>query len=508
MKIHLHLLLLLLTLSVQPALAIPVLWHSTGIQPDAHWQTNDSSPTWATAATPGGYLHLYLPEFPPHLRRFGPGTPHASVPMLESLHLPLLARHPHDHSWLPMLANQWAIDDEQNILYLQINPAARWSDGQPVTNKDIAFTLKFLTDPDNGADWQRQRLQLRLRRAEFFNDHQVALHLHPPLQQAVEEIAAMRPLAAHFYQQQNWPDDSNWQAEPVTGPYRLARLKHEHSLVFQRQSNWWGFNERYFHGRFNATRVTFLTIPERSELLDYLQRAELDLLPLSDDLLQQPALHTLHQQQRLVLTEQHQQNALINRIVLLNPGFASTPEQRQRLLNGRAAAAEYPAVITHAAGSLSALPATIQRQVLPAGELQQRLQSGHFDMAEIHFQQPLHPNQLQAWLAEQVRVVPADLSLAALQQQGWLQADQESVIRYTLHWPWIQLPGHELLPWLGDLFDPFDAISGGMVSIDRKQRTEVLANPQRRTRETPTQHILAPEPQTSGLSSPIQSSKD
>ena len=79
-----------------------------GIQPDVRWQTNSNSPTWAAAADPGGYLNLYLPEFPPHLRRFGPDTPHTSSPILESLHLPLLARHPRDQSWLPMLASHWA----------------------------------------------------------------------------------------------------------------------------------------------------------------------------------------------------------------------------------------------------------------------------------------------------------------------------------------------------------------------------------------------------------------
>src|SRR5690606_17830917 len=201
MKNLLHPLLLLLTLSIQPALAIPTLWHSVGIEPDVAWQTNDSSPTWAGEPDPGGYLHLYLPEFPPHLRRFGPDTPHINVPMLEALQLPLLARHPGDQRWLPMLVSQWATDSQQGILYLQINPSARWSDGQPVTNRDIAFTLNFLTDPAHNADWQRQRLLQRIKRAEFFNDHQVALYLHEPFESAMEEIAALRPLAAHFYRQ-------------------------------------------------------------------------------------------------------------------------------------------------------------------------------------------------------------------------------------------------------------------------------------------------------------------
>ncbi|QQD21418.1 hypothetical protein GJQ54_06390 [Oceanospirillaceae bacterium ASx5O] len=508
MKNLLHPLLLLLTLSIQPALAIPTLWHSVGIQPDVRWQTNSNSPTWAAAADPGGYLNLYLPEFPPHLRRFGPDTPHTSSPILESLHLPLLARHPRDQSWLPMLASHWATDERHRILYLQINPAARWSDGQPVTNRDIAFTLSFLTDPAHGADWQRQRLQQRIQRAEFFNDHQVALHLHPPFQQAVEEIAALRPLAAHFYAQQQWPQDVNWQPEPVTGPYRLSRIKHAHSLVFERLKNWWGTSERYFQGRFNVTRVTLLSVPDTAKLLEHLQRAELDLLPVSHDLLQQPGLQSLHQQQRLVLTEQHQQHSAISRILLLNPAFSADKQQRLRLLNGAAPATEYPPLLTHTPGQPAGLPAAIHTQQLNAEVLLQRIRSSRFSLAELRFLRPLSPAQLEAQLADWLQEWPGDIHLPALQQQGLLHISQTPAVRYTLHWPWLQLPENPLLPWLGDLFDPFDAVSGGLFSIDRKQRTEVLANPQRRTRETPTRHILAPETTVSGLSLPIQPSKD
>lgn len=508
MKNLLHPLLLLLTLSIQPALAIPTLWHSVGIEPDVAWQTNDSSPTWAGEPDPGGYLHLYLPEFPPHLRRFGPDTPHINVPMLEALQLPLLASHPGDQLWLPMLVSQWATDSQQGILYLQINPDARWSDGQPVTNRDIAFTLNFLTDPAHNADWQRQRLRQRIKRAEFFNDHQVALHLHEPFEAAMEEIAALRPLAAHFYQQRQWPEDFNWNPEPVTGPYQLSRIKHDHSLVLQRQNNWWGFSQRYFHGRFNVSRITLLSVPDTSQLLAHLQRAELDLLPVSQDFLQQPGVQDLHQQQRLVLTEQHQQRSGIRRILIANPNIITKAALRQRLLNGTAVAEEYPELLTHSPDRPSDLPDSVRLRQVSTPALLQLLRNGHYSLAELRFVRPLSHGQLEAWLAQQLPDASAGVNLTDWQQRGWLKIDQEPLVRYTLHWPWLQLPDNPLLPWLGDLFDPFDAISGGLFRIDRKQRTEVLANPQRRTRETPTRHILAPETTASGPSSPIQTSKD
>src|SRR5690606_42130168 len=60
----------------------------------------------------------------------------------------------------------------------------------------------------------------------------------------------------------------------------------------------------------------------------------------SHDLLQQPGLQRLHQQQRLVLTEQHQQHSAISRILLLNPAFSADKQQRLRLLNGAAPRSE------------------------------------------------------------------------------------------------------------------------------------------------------------------------
>ena len=178
-----------------------------------------------------------------------------------------------------------------------------------------------------------------------------------------------------------------------------------------------------------------------------------------------------------MLTEQHQQHNAISRILLLNPAFSADKQQRLRLLNGAAPATEYPPLLTHTPGQPAGLPAAIHTAAAtPAEVLLQRIRSGRFSLAGIALLRPLSPAPAggPGWPTGSVarRHPPA----GPAGNKACCTSARTPAVRYTLHWPWLHLPENPLLPWLGDLFDPFDAVSGGLFSIDRKQRTEVLAN--------------------------------
>lgn len=494
-----------------PATAIEIVRHSFGIEPDVQWQTNHNSATWSDPqAITGGHVHLLLPDFPPHLRRIGPDTPHTASGLLHSLQVPLLGEHPQTGAWLPMLASHWRYEPEQNILYFNIDKNARWSDGRPVSNDDIAFTIRFLLDPAQQTGWQRQRLQQQISKLELFGSHRFALHLRSAQPEALAEIIAMRPLAAHYYQQNGWPTDLNWSAEPVTGPYRIIQIKHNQSLTLQRNNRWWGWENRYFRHRFNASRITLLQVTDKQQIAPMLQRAELDLLSFGSSATQHGGLNRLHEQLRLVLTTLRRQQPKIDSLLLLNPVHSAlnSPQAREKLINQQTSetAAE---LLYNDNESLKRWNLNLPARQMEPQQLLQRVRSGQFDLALLSFMQPVNVAQLEASSGQLLPpALAGGYSLNTLIQENLLRLGLQPADHYSLHWPWLNIPDNELLSWLSDPFEPFDAVSGGLFWVDRKLRTEVLANPQRKPRETPTFQFIGPAASAAGLPTPIPTNKD
>ncbi|MFS8542279.1 MAG: hypothetical protein LOD91_00335, partial [Limnochordales bacterium] len=40
------------------------------------------------------------------------------------------------------LAKEFTMNNQCNIVYIELHPEARWSDGTPLTTADVAFTMK------------------------------------------------------------------------------------------------------------------------------------------------------------------------------------------------------------------------------------------------------------------------------------------------------------------------------------------------------------------------------
>ena len=48
-----------------------------------------------------------------------------------------------------VLADTWTISDDKMTYTFKLNPAAKWSDGQPVTAEDVQFYYDVMMNPKN-----------------------------------------------------------------------------------------------------------------------------------------------------------------------------------------------------------------------------------------------------------------------------------------------------------------------------------------------------------------------
>jgi peptide/nickel transport system substrate-binding protein len=189
---------------------------------------------------PAGTLRLGYPEEPPSLNPVTDGSP-ASRDLLRAV-LPSFFLVTPELEYRPyLLADQPEVREEggRMVVRFHIREEAIWSDGQPVTVQDVAFTWRVMTDP-----------RLDVARPDGF-DHVVdvveetptvgRLVLSPPLASWRELFSAGRfVLPSHLVSRPSEVED--WDRGPPVGagPFTIERVVPGRSVVLAANPGFFG----------------------------------------------------------------------------------------------------------------------------------------------------------------------------------------------------------------------------------------------------------------------------
>lgn len=124
-----------------------------------------------------------------------------------------------EHGFRPALARSWIYDPEALAFFFELEPKARWHDGQVLTAADVAFTIElFQAHPYHwiGID--------DVSHAEVLGAHKVAIHLRQPYAPFLADIAGTMPIMpAHLWR--GIKDPNHFTAPEAfigSGPYRFV----------------------------------------------------------------------------------------------------------------------------------------------------------------------------------------------------------------------------------------------------------------------------------------------
>lgn len=247
------------------------------------WQTNDSDPIFADPnAKRGGRFRIFMSSFPPTLRLVGPDSNSSFVGYLRANNLALVNQHPNTLNPIPELATHWAFDPDGKTVYFKLDPAARWSDGVPVTADDYVFALEFMRSKYIVAPWYNNYYTEIITDIIKYDDYTIAVReadAKPPNELLFD--VALNPVPKHFHKlDERWVEDYNWRVEPNTGPYQISEIRKGKYIEFERKKNWWGDDKKYFRYRFNPDYVRIKVIRDLNVAYNYFAKGELETFPL------------------------------------------------------------------------------------------------------------------------------------------------------------------------------------------------------------------------------------
>ena len=150
--------------------------------------------------------------------------------------------------YVPALAESWSYDPGRMAFTFNLNPKAKWHDGQPVTADDVAFTLElFKKHP------YRWITVDDVDRVEVQGPHRVTMYLARPYSPFLSDIGGTMPvMPRHIWQSVENPEAYH---EPKafigSGPYRFMDFnKAQGTYLYE------AF-EDYYQGRPKADRLIY-----------------------------------------------------------------------------------------------------------------------------------------------------------------------------------------------------------------------------------------------------------
>ena len=260
-----------------------VCWANAQLPEDIKWLTNNEDPVYAASEVEkGGTLNLSVLSFPLTFRTVGPDSNSSFRSAILDNQLSLINMHPNTENIIPELATHWAFDADKRTMYFKLNPAARWSDGTPVTAGDFGYTLEFMRSKHIVAPWYNDYYTKEIDEVVVYDDYTLAIRATQPKPDLHTRIG-LSPLPRHFYGElgEDFVRRYNWKIVPNTGPYQIQDFKKGRYIKFKRKKDWWAKDLKYFQNRFNVDRVTYNVVRDINVQWEYFKKARVDVFAVN-----------------------------------------------------------------------------------------------------------------------------------------------------------------------------------------------------------------------------------
>ncbi len=252
------------------------------LPPGLEWTSNEHLPEIGSPeARKGGTQYGALQDFPRTLRTVGPDSNGGFRPfLLDDVGMTLTHQHPETLELYPGLAESWAVDWENQTVYAKLDPAATWSDGQPITADDYLFMFWFYRSPYIMAPWYNNFYSTKYTNISRYDDHTISISMAERKPDMDELGLLLRPVPRHFYRQmdEDFSEHYQWEFEPTPGPYivRDQDIRKGRSIALTRLENWWARDKKHWRYRFNPDRIQLSVIRDAAKMFEAFKRGDLD----------------------------------------------------------------------------------------------------------------------------------------------------------------------------------------------------------------------------------------
>jgi peptide/nickel transport system substrate-binding protein len=153
-----------------------------------------------------------------------------------------------------LLARTVETDADRTYVTFEIDPAAKFSDGKPVTPEDVVFSWQLLRDKGRP---NFRTYYTKVAKAEVLPDRKVRFDLTGANDRELPLILGLMPVLAKHAVNPDTFEDTTFEPIVGSGPYTISSVDAGRNITFKRDPNYWGRNLGINRGLWNFDEVRF-----------------------------------------------------------------------------------------------------------------------------------------------------------------------------------------------------------------------------------------------------------
>ena len=173
-----------------------------------------------------------------------------------------------------LIARSVETDAQRSYVTFHLDPAAKFSDGKPVTAEDVIFSWQLLRDKGRP---NHRTYYAKVAKAEAIGEQAVRFDLSGSDDRELALILGLMPVLAKHAVKPETFEETSFQAPLGTGPYVVGEVDPGKSVTLKRNADYWGRDLAINRGLWNFDEVRFDYYREANSHLEAFKRGLYDL---------------------------------------------------------------------------------------------------------------------------------------------------------------------------------------------------------------------------------------
>ena len=177
---------------------------------------------------------------PTFTANFNPFSPNA-VPMTQqAVYEPLMVVNPVDGTTVPWLATEWEVAPNGKSVTFTLRDGVKWSDGEPFTADDVAFTFDLQKELLGGLEF--------LESVEAVDDRTVDFTFNTPFTPGLYDVGQQIIIPKHIWESIDDPANETNPTPVGTGPYTEVVNFQSQAFELHKNPNYWQPDKQHIEG--------------------------------------------------------------------------------------------------------------------------------------------------------------------------------------------------------------------------------------------------------------------
>jgi microcin C transport system substrate-binding protein len=244
--------------------------------PESSWK-DAPDPLASEDAYVGGSISTFAGQYPQSFNYYLANNTFCAQ-VFSLMYETLLDMDPLTMAYTPSVASKWSLSDDKRTFTFHIDPRALWSDGKPITAKDVRWTYDAIMDPKNTTGPHKVSLG-RFAPPKIIDTHTIQFTANEVHWQNLGAAAGFHILPRHIFKDLEF-NNINFEFPVVSGPYQIGEIKEGIVLHMSRRNQWWQRTYARHRNKGNFETLSFRFYAERENAFEAFKKGLIDIYPV------------------------------------------------------------------------------------------------------------------------------------------------------------------------------------------------------------------------------------